>query len=58
MEQYILNGDFIPKNEAFISPEDRGFNFAHGIYEVIKYYGERLSGMPIIQEKFFEQTQI
>ncbi len=34
-----LNGEFIPKNEAVISPEDRGFNFADGIYEVIKYYG-------------------
>lgn len=34
-----LNGEFIPRNEAVISPEDRGFNFADGIYEVIKYYG-------------------
>lgn len=34
-----LNGEFIPKDEAVISPEDRGFNFADGIYEVIKYYG-------------------
>lgn len=33
-----LNGKFISKNEAVISPEDRGFNFADGIYEVIKYY--------------------
>src|SRR5512133_2258982 len=34
-----LNGKFIAKQEAAISPEDRGFNFADGIYEVIKYYG-------------------
>lgn len=34
-----LNGKLIPKTEAAISPEDRGFNFADGIYEVIKYYG-------------------
>jgi len=34
-----LNGSLIAKNEASISPEDRGFNFADGIYEVIKYYG-------------------
>lgn len=33
-----LNGDFIPGNQAFISPDDRGFHFADGIYEVIKYY--------------------
>ena len=37
-EIVYLNGNFIPKNEAFVSPEDRGFNFADGIYEVIKYY--------------------
>lgn len=33
-----LNGNLIAKNEAFISPEDRGFNFADGVYEVVKYY--------------------
>ena len=38
-EIVYLNGNFVPKNEAFVSPEDRGFNFADGIYEVIKYYG-------------------
>jgi D-alanine transaminase len=38
-ETIYLNGNLIAKNEAFISPEDRGFNFADGIYEVIKYYG-------------------
>jgi len=36
-----LNGNLIAKNEASVSPEDRGFNFADGIYEVIKYYGGR-----------------
>lgn len=36
-----LNGSLIAKNEASVSPEDRGFNFADGIYEVIKYYGGR-----------------
>jgi D-alanine transaminase len=37
-EIVYLNGNLLPKNEALISPEDRGFNFADGIYEVIKYY--------------------
>lgn len=41
-EIIFLNGDFIPKEEAKISPEDRGFNFADGVYEVVKYY----SGVP------------
>ena len=33
-----LNGSFVAKEMAFISPEDRGFNFADGVYEVAKYY--------------------
>lgn len=37
-EIIYLNGAFVSKSEAFISPDDRGFNFADGIYEVIKYY--------------------
>lgn len=40
-EIIYLNGNLVPKTEAAISPEDRGFNFADGIYEVIKYYGGR-----------------
>jgi D-alanine transaminase len=33
-----LKGAFIPGEKACISPDDRGFYFADGIYEVIKYY--------------------
>jgi D-alanine transaminase len=33
-----LNGEFIAKEEAKISPNDRGFIFADGVYEVAKYY--------------------
>jgi D-alanine transaminase len=33
-----LNGNFVEAGHAFISPEDRGFNFADGVYEVVKYY--------------------
>jgi D-alanine transaminase len=33
-----LNGEFLPKEKASISPDDRGFYFADGVYEVIKYY--------------------
>lgn len=40
-ETIYLNGNLIPKNEASISPEDRGFNFADGVYEVVKYYRGR-----------------
>ena len=37
-EIVFLNGKFIEKEEAKISPNDRGFIFADGIYEVAKYY--------------------
>jgi len=32
-----LNGRFLPREEARISPEDRGFLFADAIYEVVRY---------------------
>lgn len=37
-EIVYLNGEFVPKEKAKISPDDRGFVFADGVYEVIKYY--------------------
>lgn len=33
-----LNGEFLPLHEAKISPLDRGFMFADGVYEVIPVY--------------------
>lgn len=33
-----FNGRFIPKDEVSISPDDRGFLFADGVYEVIRVY--------------------
>ena len=38
METAYFNGKFIPKEEIRISPDDRGFLFADGIYEVIRWY--------------------
>lgn len=38
----FLNGDYLPLGEARISPLDRGFVFADGVYEVIPAYGGRL----------------
>ena len=37
-ETVYLNGEWLPREKAGISPDDRGFIFADGIYEVIKYY--------------------
>jgi D-alanine transaminase len=38
MEITYFNGKFIPKKEVIISPDDRGFLFADGIYEVVRWY--------------------
>ena len=37
-EIVFLKGKFLDKEEAKISPNDRGFIFADGVYEVAKYY--------------------
>jgi D-alanine transaminase len=33
-----FNGRFLPKDEVRVSPDDRGFTFADGVYEVIRSY--------------------
>ena len=33
-----FNGNFIPEENVRISPDDRGFLFGDGIYEVMKWY--------------------
>jgi D-alanine transaminase len=38
MEIAYINGKFLPKNEIMISPDDRGFLFADGVYEVVRWY--------------------
>lgn len=38
METVYLNGTFLPSAEALISPNDRGFLFADGVYEVMRWY--------------------
>jgi D-alanine transaminase len=40
-----LNGDFLPLDEVNISPLDRGFLFADGVYEVVPVYHGRLFRM-------------
>jgi D-alanine transaminase len=38
METAYFNGSFLNKDEIKISPDDRGFLFADGIYEVVRWY--------------------
>ena len=42
MTTVYLNGEFVPKADAKISVDDRGFVFGDGIYEVIPVHGGRL----------------
>ena len=44
MTTAYLNGDFMPLEEARISPMDRGFLFGDGIYEVIPSYDGKMVG--------------
>jgi D-alanine transaminase len=38
METAYFNGNFLPKDEIRIDPDDRGFLFADGVYEVVRWY--------------------
>jgi D-alanine transaminase len=38
METVYFNGKFISKEDVKISPDDRGFLFGDGVYEVVRWY--------------------
>lgn len=38
METVYFNGKLIPKEDVKISPDDRGFLFGDGVYEVVRWY--------------------
>lgn len=46
-----INGVFMAPSEGRVSAEDRGFNFADGVYEVIRVYG----GQPFAMREHFER---
>jgi D-alanine transaminase len=37
-----FNGDFVPKEDVRISPDDRGFLLADGVYEVLRTYAGKV----------------
>ena len=39
METVYLNGQIVPRDQAVISPDDRGFLFGDSVYEVVRWYG-------------------
>jgi len=42
MQTAYFNGEFLPRESVRISPDDRGFLFSDGVYEVLRAYGGRL----------------
>jgi D-alanine transaminase len=51
MDTVYLNGSFMPRSEARISADDRGFIFGDGLYEVTPFYG----GAPFRMEAHLER---
>ncbi|HUW91636.1 MAG TPA: aminotransferase class IV [Bacteroidales bacterium] len=39
METVYFNGQFMPREQVAISPDDRGFLFGDSVYEVVRWYG-------------------
>lgn len=42
MKFTLLNGEIIPRSEAKVDVEDRGYQFGDGVYEVIRVYNGKL----------------
>jgi len=42
MTTVYFNGSYLPKDQVRISPDDRGFLFGDGVYEVVRTYGGKL----------------
>jgi len=54
MTTAFLNGDYLPLDEARISPMDRGFLFGDGIYEVIPVHDGNLIGFGLHVDRMSE----
>lgn len=46
-----VNGKYLPHRDAFVHVDDRGYQFADGVYEVLPVFGGRI----INREKHFER---
>lgn len=52
-ETVYLNGRFVPLEQAMVPIDDRGYQFADGIYEVIRVYG----GRPFLMERHLDRLE-
>lgn len=53
----FVNGKFLPHEECFVHIEDRGFQFADGVYEVILYKNKKLIDANWHFERFFRSLR-
>lgn len=52
-KRLYLNGEFLPIDQGRVSIEDRGFQFADGVYEVVRVY----SGRPFALREHLDRLQ-
>ncbi len=52
-----VNGQFLPIEQATVSIEDRGFQFADGVYEVVACYGGNFLDMQAHLQRLFYSCQ-
>ncbi len=53
MSTVYLNGAYLPKAEAAVSVEDRGFLLGDGVYEVVPFY----EGVPFFMDRHLERLR-
>ena len=53
MSTVYLNGDFVPKADARVSVDDRGFLLSDGVYEMVPYY----EGVPFHLDGHLERLE-
>ena len=53
MSTVYLNGRFVPKEEALVSVDDRGFLLGDGVYEVASFY----EGVPLCMDRHLARLQ-
>ena len=47
MRYAYVDGRYVPHGEGVVGMEDRGFQFADGVYEVVSTYGGRPYAMAL-----------
>lgn len=55
-ELVLINGEIMPKNEAFIDVDDRGHNFGDGVFEIVPVYNGRCFALLPHMNNLFESV--